>query len=63
MRARPVGDEDRRLAGIGERHRAGDFAVEQGRTKDLRREGDVVRADVEWRLVVVERGGGLRRSG
>src|SRR5205823_619900 len=57
LRPRPVDGKGRRLARIGQCDRAGDFAIEQRWTKYLRRERDVLGADVERRAIAVEGGG------
>src|SRR4029077_19262379 len=56
LRPRPVGGKSRRLARIGQRDRSGDFAVEQRRTKYLRRKDDVLGTDIERRTIAVEGG-------
>ena len=54
LRARPIGDEDRLLARIRQRDRAGDIAGEQRRPVELGRKGDVRRRDGKRRIIAVE---------
>ena len=50
--ARPVGDEDWRLAGVGKRDRAGNLAMQQSGAINRGRESDVGGREVERRPIV-----------